>query len=364
MSSALKICEKCDGAFTGLVCLKCGNFAEFTNKENDQPIASKEEFGFLASVINENAAFEKPEINIPKSKKFKFLFPLILGVLLFGIGSFAYWRFVYTTPDYISPFVLSAVDVRPGEVVSDVVEISDSKEKAIPLDIKHEQGSFDQYDFAQFATPDTSLIVSAFNISDVLTKYFDDLDVLKNIKTEFDISDSDIDVFFSKGFAVLFPKEDFSTWGFSIYTADKSFADSKVKILKAKKEKNKFIFHDYFAGVVEIKPAEGTEDKSMYFLLVSNSKEYLDQMKESSEGNVTNLSTDIKYSRVKDDLPNVGQVFIYRKIDSSIWDLFVGWIASKYDYVGLDKILMAIDAPGTVFFSNSSKLKITTADIM
>lgn len=371
MSSVLRICEKCDAAFAGSVCLKCGNFAE--SVVDLEPSIKKEDFGFLTSAINENNANAKNDVKIPIKKKNRFILPLILGFLLFGIGSFSYWLFVFTTPDYVSPYVLSASDSRPGDVSNEVVEISNSREKVILLDIKNEEGSFNQYDFAQFASTDTSLVVSAFNISDVISRYFEGRDILKNIKSEFDLSDNDIDVFFSKEFTVYFPSDDFSKWGLAIYTEDKSFVDSKIEVLDKKREHSKFIFKDYFADVVEVKPKvdkideekkDEADQKSEYFLLISNSKEYLDQMKESSEGNLTNLASDIKYSTVKSELPKVGQVFVYRKDNASIWDLFVVWISTKYDYVGLDKILMAIDAPGIVFFSNNSKLKITTADIM
>src|SRR3989344_4423564 len=359
MFSAFKICEKCDSAYTGIVCLKCGHFEDVSHQ--DEHVVKSGNFGFLSSAINENSADLSTDI---KKKKGGMFFPFFLGMILLGIGGYAYFRFVYFTPDYISPSVLSAkVITSPSEAVNDVVEISDSKEKSIPLDIAHEEGSFDQYDFAQFASPDTSLLVTAFNIRSVLSKYYEDKEILKNLKSEFDLSDNDIDVFFSKGFAVYFPEGDFSTWGFSIYVEDQSFGfvDSRFSKLKDKKEKKGFVFKDYFADVVEVK---ADDQKSNHFLLVSNSKEYLDQMKESSEGNVTNLSMDIKYSRVKADLPKLGQVFIYRKYDSEIWNLLVSWISEKYDYVGLDKILSAIDAPGIVFFSNNSKLKITTADVM
>lgn len=361
MSSVLKICEKCDSGYAGSVCLKCGNFTE-PAVSDAKP--QKEDFGFLTSAIIENNSKVDDNSRSFDKKKRKFIFPFILGLILLSIGSYAYWLFVYTTPNYVSPYVLSASDSRPGFIEDEVVvEVSDPKEKAIPLDINHNEGSFDQYDFAQFASPDTSLMVSAFNLPSVLSKYFEDEDIIKNIKEEFDVSDNDIDVFFSKEFAIFIPGEDFSKWGIAVYTADKSFVDSKVEILNKNREKSKFVFKDYFADVVEVKPEE-EDAKSEYFLLVSNSKEYLDQMKESSEGNLTNLATDIKYSTIKAELPKVGQVFVYRKEDASVWNLFISWIATKYDYIGLDKILMAIDAPGVVFFSSNSKLKITTADIM
>lgn len=364
MSLPYKICEKCDSAYTGNVCLKCGHFEDASHNDNrlDDTAQKSENFGFLTSAINESRSKLSADLRSVKQKKRGFFFPLFLGMVLLGIGGYAYFRFIYFTPEYISPAVLSAqITKKPGEVVNEVVEISDSKEKSIPLDIGHEEGNFDQYDFAQFASPDTSLLITAFNIRDVLSKYYEDKGILKNLKSEFDLSDNDIDVFFSKGFSVYFPDSDFSKWGFAIYVEDQNFVDSRVSKLKDKKEKKGFVFKDYFADVVEIK---SDDEKSIHFLLISNSKEYLDQMKESSEGNLTNLAVDIKYTRVKTDLPKLGQVSFYRKIDSSIWNLMVEWIASKYDYVGLDKILSAIDAPGIVFFSNSQKLKITTADVM
>lgn len=372
MSSVFKICQKCDSAYTGLVCLNCGSFVK--DELEEISVQQNSDFGFLAAAINEkNSKLKEVEI-LSDKRRGRFALPFLLSLILLSIGAFAYWIFIYSTPDYVSPYVLSAVDVRRGDVQNEVIEISDAKEKVIPLDIGHKEGSFDRYNFAQFAPTDIAFMVSAFDISDVLSKYFKDLDIIKNIKSEFDLSDNDIDVFFSKEFAIYIPGDDFSRWGFAIYTADKSFADSKVEMLSKNREKSKFIFKDYFADVVEVKQAgkdisknEDDEKKtpeSEYFLLVSNSKEYLDQMKESSEGNLTNLSADIKYSRIRADLPKVGQVLIYRKVGAVVWDLFVEWVSSKYDYIGLDKILMAIDAPGIIFFSNNSKLKITTADIM
>src|SRR3990167_6844304 len=261
MFSAFKMCEKCDSAYTGIVCLKCGHFEDVSHQ--DEHVVKSGNFGFLSSAINENSADLSTDI---KKKKGGMFFPFFLGMILLGIGGYAYFRFVYFTPDYISPSVLSA------KVVEKPIEISDSKEKSIPLDIAHEEGSFDQYDFAQFASPDTSLLITAFNIRNVLSKYYEDKEILKNLKLEFDLSDNDIDVFFSKGFAIYFPDSDFSKWGFSIYVEDQSFVDSRVEKLASKKDKRGFVFKDYFADVVEIK-ADG--EKSAHFLLISNSKEYL-----------------------------------------------------------------------------------------
>jgi len=49
--------------------------------------------------------------------------------------SISYWRFVYFTPEYVSPFVLSKHDVRlPGVVTDEVSEVSDAREKTISLE--------------------------------------------------------------------------------------------------------------------------------------------------------------------------------------------------------------------------------------
>lgn len=360
MASDFRICEKCDFAYKGNVCLNCG----FVIQPEEANVEKKEDsnFGFLASAIAEAAPSFKVDTPIIKARRFRAVFPAILGIVFFCIGLISYWRFIYFTPEYVSPFVLSKHDVRlPGVVTDEVSEVSDAREKTVSLEVDLLQGNFDQHDFAQFAPSGTTLFLTAFNVKDVLDKFFNNRDILKNIKSEFDLSDNDIDVFFSSGFSIYYPDSNFDKWGFAIFTADKSFADSKVDDLNKKKDSKKFVFKDFYADVVELKSEEAD---SKYFLLVSNSKEYLDEMKESSEGNVTNLALDIKYTTVKSELPKLGQVFVYHKQDTSLWNLFSEWIATKYDYVGLDKILIAIDAPGIVIFSNSQKLKITTADVM
>src|SRR3990167_832324 len=134
MSLPFKICEKCDSAYTGIVCLKCGHFEDVSHQ--DEKAEKLENFGFLTSAINENNAGLLTELKDLKKKKRGIFFPVFLGMVLLGIGGYAYFRFIYFTPEYISPAVLSAqVAAKQGEVINEVVEISDSKEKSIPLDI-------------------------------------------------------------------------------------------------------------------------------------------------------------------------------------------------------------------------------------
>ena len=107
---------------------------------------------------------------------------------------------------------------------------------------------------------------------------------------------------------------------------------------------------------------ETEEEDGNLFLLVSNSNEYLDQMEESSEGNLSNLANEVVYARSKADLPQLGEVLVYKVKDAAVWPMLVDIVADKYTYVGLDKVLESVRSTGAAFYSVDSKLRILMSE--
>ncbi|PJA40572.1 hypothetical protein CO178_02025 [candidate division WWE3 bacterium CG_4_9_14_3_um_filter_34_6] len=390
------ICEKCDAAFKGDVCLNCGNVVGVEELSSDDPKIKPEVHGAKVTSIfldlaDENSSF-LAKVKATKSLFSKLLPSIILLMIFFLVGLVSYWRFIYFTPDYIAPFVLAKQDIRLNGSL-DVTSLPsaivlDDKEKTLAFEVELTEGNFEQYNFAQFASPDTKLFIHAFNFQNISEKFFD-AKLFESIKSGFNFKGNDLEVFFSNGFALIYPDNDFKTWGFVINAKDKAFADNRIAMLNKNRDSKGYLFKDYYATVASVENvsksgvegvvveedenAEASDDNKVtdekekdidYFLLISNSKEFLDQMKESSEGNVNNLSIDIKFAQVKTELPKVGQAFIYHMPEAEIWDRFADWASEKYDYIGLDQILKAIDFPSVVLYSVDSKLKIRTADIM
>lgn len=383
------ICEKCDAAFKGDVCLNCGNVvgAEDLIEVEDKSVSNGSKVtSIFLDLADENSSL-LTKVKATKSLFSKLLPSIILFMIFFLVGLVSYWRFIYFTPEYITPFVLAKQDIRlsgPLDVKNlPSAVISDDKEKTLAFEVELTEGNFEQYNFAQFASPDTKLFIHAFDFQKVSEKFFD-AKLFESVKSGFNLKGNDLEVFFSNGFALIYPNNDFKTWGFVINAKDKAFVDDRIAMLTKNRDSKGYLFKDYYASVAlvesvsksvaeEDENAEASDDNKVadekekdidYFLLISNSKEFLDQMKESSEGNVNNLSIDIKFAQVKTELPKVGQAFIYHMPDAEIWDRFADWASEKYDYIGLDQILKAINFPGVVLYSVDSKLKIRTADIM
>lgn len=432
MSANQSICPKCGAVIKGDACLACGflpeseqvttsilpqnaaaeskNTPEKETESNEEvmqldepteevkpaePEVTKSIFTELAAQSKDQSARMQIEVDTPQNPAKRFIAPGILALLLLALAAASYWRFIYFTPDYISPLVLAATAQS-----SEVESLSDT-EKTLDMQVELQEGNFDRFEFEEFASPDIALMIHAFDIERVSNSYISD-GVIDEVQEVFDLSDDDLDVYFSKDFAIFFPEQDLKIWGFAINVTDKEFVDEKLAVLTKEQENDDFKYSGYYAGVVtkgenafkevleeedsedeentdseeesdentesedtENEAAEPTEEleepEAKYYLLVSNSKEYFDQMRESSEGNVPNLAGDVKFAQSKLSLPTIGQVYIYRDDSVQAWDIFSGYIASKISYEGIDKILKSIQAKGLAIYSKDSKLKIVSS---
>lgn len=397
------------------VCLKCGYdsaaIAELSDpdvniepNENTQatPIPEKiETHEQVRSIFTDMAMASGMEsAPIVATVRRGYIPPAILGMFLVALAAGFFWRFVYFTPDYASPLVLSAADIKAMDGDTEIADTSMNveNEKNVELETGLEEGNFTVGNFAQFGDPGINVFIQAFNLRNVYEK-FGKADVLEAIQKEYDISDDDADVYFSKGFAYYVPDENLDRWGFAIGVNNKEFVEQRLVDFTKKKENPKYAYSKYFVDLVEVdteKPlvnestesaeevgddeensedeesekAEGSEeeateeddDSKQYYLLVSNSNEYLDQMKESSEGNLTNLANEVIYANSKSDLPQIGEVLIYKSDNASVWDMLADIAASKYSYVGLDKVLKTIQTTGAAFYSVDSKLRISLSE--
>lgn len=398
----VSVCPNCDSIVKEDVCLKCGYLfvdqkeLKRTKKEKpkEEPILSK-----VASIFTELDT-ESITKNLDESEEVVLktpprIYPVFLGLLLLVLGMFSYWHFIYLTPDYLSPLVLSAHDIRDLVVNVNGIDVDsipltniNSTEKTLDFKSTLVEGNFETGNFAQFAHPNINLFIQAFGINDVYKNYISG-PLLKTIQTDYGISDDDLDVYFSKGFAVVLPDKDLNMWGFVIEVKDKDYVSERLVKFKKNKEDKNYELANIEMALVEVtntpdgeKASVGEGDKSIkekdsktsddpqgdkvlpkaegtrYYLLMSDSKEFLDQMKESSEGNLPNLKEDIIFAGTKADLPKLGQSFVYKKEDSVTWKLFVDKFALKFDYVGLGKILKNVNSNGIVFYSIGDKFKI------
>jgi hypothetical protein len=360
------------------------------------------------------------------------LLPIILVLILIIIAILSYWRFILLTPEFISPIVLSASDVKDisnGKEV-EVAGKLDTNEKSLPFTMETPQGNFDQRYLEQFAPTETRLLIHAFDVNNAFDKFWDK-EIYKELQAEYNFTENDMDVYLAKGFVLLYPEDDFSKWGFVVGVEEKSKAFLKERIEKfnVKKEDPKYELKGRYAELVEISEtgkltsvgkdttlvldekddkeeekdtgtkeitdknqkteedetvnqdegevagestvqlaqSNNTETPKRHFsagsyLLVSNNKELLDQMKESAEGNLPNLGDSIEFSGTKLELPTIGQVLVYKKENSNIWNMFSDWAATKVDYVGLDKVLKQITSRGFASYSKEDKVIIKTSD--
>lgn len=387
---------------------------------------AEEELPEVQSIFVDIAKAGESEVNIKdflfEAKRSKLL-PIILFLAFVVIGLFSFWRFIYLTPDYVSPLVLSAAEVkklsedeRNGVVAGDLA----GGDKVLPLTLTLAEGNFEQSKYAQFAPPDIDMLIVMFGIKDLFSRFLEE-GALEKLKEEFDFSEDDIDVYLSKGFAIIYPEEDFNKWGFVVKVDDnaKLFIQERIKKLEADKEAQKGDYKDYYSELVVISDtgnlstfgkedivvldeevekdenateevseedieensdegedalsagevagefSEGAKEKVVVpgaYLLASNNKEFIDQMKESAEGNLPNLVDELKYTKVKANLPLFGQVFVYKLTDTPLWNRFIETLAPKIDYVGLEKVLSGLDEDGFVVYTKDNKLKIVTPE--
>ncbi len=406
MPSKNELCPQCGAILKTPVCMKCGYdsaaidevlAADTDLDENEsaavKPIPEKiETREQVRSIFTDIAVASGTEAKIPeKVKQKKYVMPAVLSVMVVGILAAAYWRFIYFTPDYVSPMVLSASEIQASDGDVDVSQADD--EKTIDLQSGLEAGNFEAGNFAQFGSTDTKVMVQAFNLKNIFEKFRKE-SALKEIQDAYKISDDDLEVYFTKGFAYFVPGDNIDTWGFVIGVNDKEYVEKRLADFAKNKENPKYKYVNYSVELVETTGTgeimegtpsaeedqdkdkandsdkdkdedsgeEATDDNNQMYLLISNSNEYLDQMKEASEGNLTNLANEAVYAQSKADLPKVGEILVYREGNASVWNMLADIVAEKYDYVGLDKVLKAMEATGSVFYSVDSKVKVAMSE--
>jgi len=354
-----------------------------------------------SSSDNESEVKTQP-VEKSSSKLFAIL-PVSLFLLLGGIIAFAYYQFVYHAFDYVSPVVESLEEeVLSSSQTAEENKISDlnGNEKTIAVQSDLKEGNFARYDFSSLVPPDVNMVVQLFDLKHIFEKFISDRNY-QAILSEFDISENDSEVFLSSEFALVYPDNDLNSWGFIQYVKNENFVKERLADFEKKKESEKYEYNDYFASLVKVEKDEDSdvleessesvtvnekdvvgpeiqsleeesnddeeaesEQKSQspdFYLLISNSKEFLDRMKEISEGVLPSLSDDLMYSQSKVKLPLIGDAFVYRDPESPSWDFLVSLIAPYYEYVGLDKILTELKSPSMVFYSKDEKLKIVTS---
>lgn len=420
MPSKYELCQQCGSMLKTDVCLKCGFDPEAEKKIPDENIEEIEEFvevqedenneeghQEVRSIFSEIAASSGLETleEKPAKKKRKFIAPLILSFILLLIAGASYWRFIYYTPEYVSPLVLSASDIRDlGGAVESTAAASLETDSEINIDLNSQlvEGNFESGNFAQFGSPSIQVFIQAFDIKNVFDR-MGSLEIIESLQEEYDVDDDDLSVYFSSGFAYFIPNENLDTWGFAIQVNDAEFIKSRIEAFANNKEDPDYEFSKYFTDLVEVSPkssdeivisegetenkteeenTEDTEDseaesseesenteeseteqvESTYYLLVSNSNEYLDQMKESSEGNLTNLANEAIFVQAKGNSPKIGEVFVYKEPGTDVWEILAGIAASKYDFVGLDKVLETVITRGSVFYSVDDRLRISLTE--
>lgn len=383
MSVDTKICPKCDSAIINdEICSNCGTFSkeplsdDSSKKKDDKEKRSLfEKFASTEPSVSQNL-----DDNVKTGVENLFSPGLTVYALLFlliVIGGVAYWRFIYFIPsNFISSLVLSSENIRKDLEDEDTSKIPlaifDKNELTLNLSVDLKEGNFDKTDLVRFAPLDTGFMLYAFNILGVFSSYVDG-EKLEELMKVLDISEDDFNVYFSQGFVLFFPDDSLNNWGFAIGVNDSKFIEDKLDIL-AKNYGNYYVDLLTFSvngdgeskvieKKLEVEDSESNDAKlnveDEYFLLVSNSKEYLDQMKEASEGNLSNLKNDAKFVAAKSNLPQVGQVFMYKQ-SKVIWSEFSAWVGSKFEYEGLEKVLTEIDSSGILFYSKGGKLKIAT----
>ncbi len=348
--------------------------------------------------------------------------PVILALILFFIAAFAYYKFYYETPDYIIPLVLSTEDqqaidqqkVADGPVIP--TAILASREKILDFQIPLQEGNFEKGNLLIFSPENINMSVQLFNIKDLFNTYVKS-DLLENLQKDYNITDDDLSVYLSNGYALLFPKDNLKTWGYVTEIKDLDFVKERVDKFNKDRENENFKYKGYYAEIIEIsknkakglsdidfeklekeleeekdeaevkkeetqtkdenkkedtdkKQAEEKnaekEDKenksdSRYYLLFSNSKEFLDEMKESTEGNLPNLTDNIFYVDAKNELPVIGQVLVFKQ-SKDTWKSFIEYITPQIDYVGLNRILESIDSHGVVAMPKNDKTKLIQSE--
>lgn len=322
-----------------------------------------------------------------KSKKGSVAFVSVLFLLLAGVSAYYYWLYQSTVSTFLSPLADFTITNAENGMTVDVSP--DSEEIVLDYNIDIDQGNFQQQDFAQFAGPEITIYTQMFNTFEFLKKFQKEETVTKLLK-DLVLDEDDMKVYLSSGFAIIIPDDNFDRWGYAVGVVDKKYAEGKIAALeKLKGKKGNEMYKDIYARLVTFKVDEpgdaSDEDKSedkedsesneasndkdsdkateetpkeAYYLIVSNSKEYMDQMKEMSEGVLPNLANSALFAQAQKALPTVGNALIFHNKKVEFSNDYYQWFASKFDYEGLDKVLEAIPSSAVILYSQAERLKI------
>ena len=379
------ICPKCGALIIKDFCPKCG-YSRYDkedlleiDEEQTKEIQSVE--GKASLFENKSEVRRTPKIKI-HSKKFRIGVAASLILLLSGVCVYYYWLLQSAASTFLSP---TADFVIPNAEEGLLVDINtDSEEAIIDFNIGLDEGNFLQYNFAQYAAPEVSIYMQMFGTYDFLKKFYAE-DVTQKYLKDLDLAEDDLNVYLSPGFAVVLPDDNFDRWGYTSAIINKKYVEEKISLLENLRDKKKNVaYKDLYAKIVTIKTAapadsdnetdgensgnenaekspknsDAAEIVEVNYLLVSNSKEYLDQMKEVSEGVLPNLATSALFAQAQKALPAIGNVMIYRNKKVEFWRGYYEWFGSKFEYEGLNKVLENIESSTIVLYSQAGKLKI------
>ena len=393
------ICPDCGSLILKDYCSICGYhpLEDKTTEDNVDPDQNPEPVGkietiekasifetSLASPLRDNSSDKKVK---KKSKKVSFAFISFLFLLLVGVSAYYYWLYQSTTSTFLSPLADFNIANEEDGVTMDAD--SDSEEIVLDYKIDLDEGNFQQQNLAQFASPEITVFSQMFNTFEFLKKFQKEETVNKLLK-DLELEEDDMKVYLSSGFAIIIPDDNFDRWGYAVGVVDKKYAEGKIAALeKLKGKKGNEMYKDIYARLVTFKVDEpgdaSDEDKSedkedsesneasndkdsdkateetpkeAYYLIVSNSKEYMDQMKEMSEGVLPNLANSALFAQAQKALPTVGNALIFHNKKVEFSNDYYQWFASKFDYEGLDKVLEAIPSSAVILYSQAERLKI------
>lgn len=372
----LPICPECGANIkSGNVCVNCGYVIklELEKEENESGESSGGSQFLPNSYINNEkvtSLFDKlvPEgfdllsnrsqenKKIVPSNKYKLATTIFLIlILLFAFSSSVYAFWLKKEP-YIEPVkVVTSTNTADIQKEIDNLQLSSSGNVQKTLDIKSDlkEGNFDKYDFSIFADPNVNLMFEAFDFRHFLKNVINKENILDQIKKDTEMSDDDFDVYLSKEFSFIFPDNNFEKWGIVLVYKDEKFISTKLEKIKKIRESSKKNFYTNYS----IEAVKYKDDK---FILISNSKVFLDQMKEMAEGNVQNLSKSAVYIDSLKDMPKLGYLFVYKKQNSETWNYFIENAISKYKNLESAEVLLRSISPSVLVFSDDNdKTRIT-----
>ena len=354
-----KKCPTCGAVMKTDACLRCGYLDTDNIKEHSLVESKKEIKSLFEQYVTQEFDMLQADPQKPATKRFNFkkILLTLLSLTFVTLISIASYFFVFANVKYLLPAQLES-DANGVNVqnILDQIKTNDSElqEKTLDISLDLKEGNFDKSNFAVFAGNETNLYLELFDFRHFVKNILNKNDIVEQIKKDFDMNDDDLTTFFASEFAMIFPDADFEKWGIVLkYRSDESnkFIEERMAMYKKYKENPKGNYVNYF---IEVKKVDEEN-----FLLISNSKIYVDQMKEYSEGNLTDLSQDGLFTQSIKDLTKLGNVLIYKKADTPTWKYVSEFVVKKFpEYVGLDQMLTTLDSRGLGVYQKDGKTKI------